>query len=205
MRPLTISLIGLPGSGKTTLCRALAEWLGYPAFVLGDALRARAAGDSELRDLLARGELAPESVAIDLLRQAAVASAETGLVLDGFPRHVEQVTIGESLFKQWLVLWLEVDLNTATSRLAVRSNCGRCGYHRQTAHEVSCPQCGAESWVKRGEDSTADVLSSRLAASQRMLVDLHERLHTVSVRKLDATRSKERVLEQAQQEVSNLR
>jgi adenylate kinase len=189
-------LIGLPGAGKTTLSRSLSEWLRCPEFVLGDALRAQAAVDTDLHDLLARGELAPESVVIDLVREAAANAATTGLVVDGFPRHVAQLSIANSLFKQWIVLWLDIDLPTAVARLALRTNCGGCGYVRGTLQVETCPRCGSRNWTKRGEDSP-NILSHRLAMLHRMLSEMIAEMHEVPVYRLDAAQSVECVRNQA--------
>src|SRR5262245_40487750 len=98
IHPRFVSLIGLPGSGKTTLCRSLAKALGWRAFVIGDALRDRAKSDPVLQTMLDRGELAPESAAIELIREAAKDASGHGLVIDGFPRHREQVPLAIGLF-----------------------------------------------------------------------------------------------------------
>src|SRR5882672_1142909 len=114
--PRFVSLIGLPGSGKTTLCRSLAEALGWPAFVIGDALRAQAKSDPMLQATLDRGELAPEGVAVELMREAAKEAAGRGLVIDGFPRHKDQVALAKELFNPWVVLHLSMPLSLAERR-----------------------------------------------------------------------------------------
>src|SRR5207245_6115193 len=81
--PRYVSLIGLPGSGKTTLCRSLAKALGWRAFVIGDALRARAASDATLKAMLDQRQLAPRNSANELVREAGKEGARQGLVSDG--------------------------------------------------------------------------------------------------------------------------
>ena len=95
---LTVALLGLPGSGKSTLCNGFEVCQGWQCFKLGDAIRARAAEDPVLSEVLGKGELAPESIVIDLIQTLAAQSKENFLVIDGFPRQIDQIEIAKQLF-----------------------------------------------------------------------------------------------------------
>lgn len=202
MRPLIpsrfVSLIGLPGSGKTTLCRSLAEALGWEAFVIGDALRARAKSDHSLKEMLDHGELAPESVAIELMREAAKDAAARGLIIDGFPRHKDQVALAKELFNPWVVLHLSIPVSAAESRLRERKYCSVCNWAGPITNQNSnarCPQCGSTALRVRPEDSPG-VLSRRLSEAKMRLDELLNLLERNTIR-IDAIEPRDAVVEKA--------
>jgi predicted nuclease with RNAse H fold len=82
-RHIVVSLVGLPGAGKTTLSRTLESSLGWEIFILGDALRAHANKDAVLRSSLESGQMAPECLVSDLVSQAIEKA-------DGCNSHTEQ-------------------------------------------------------------------------------------------------------------------
>jgi adenylate kinase len=92
---MNLLLIGPPGSGKGTQGERLAQQLKLEHLAAGDLLRAEVEQESEIglqvKDLMSRGELVPDSVIIDLLMPRVIAAgAGNGYLLDGFPRSVEQ-------------------------------------------------------------------------------------------------------------------
>jgi uncharacterized protein YprB with RNaseH-like and TPR domain/predicted nuclease with RNAse H fold/adenylate kinase family enzyme len=118
--PTVVSLIGLPGAGKSTLSRALAARLGWQNFALGDALRVRASSDGSLREILDDGKLAPEALVYELVHEAAQQPVISGLVIDGFPRHQFQVGEARRLFERPVFLFLDVNPELAIQRLSHR-------------------------------------------------------------------------------------
>src|SRR5687768_7198101 len=88
-------LLAAPGAGKGTQGVRLADQLGVRHIAAGDLFRAAVSSDSEVGKLaagyLARGELVPDPVVIDMMvPHIAEAAAAGGYLLDGFPRNVEQ-------------------------------------------------------------------------------------------------------------------
>ncbi len=172
-----ISLIGLPGSGKTTLSRALSERLGWQNFVLGDALRCRASNNRSLSILLANGELAPEALVEELIRDALGATNVPGTVLDGFPRHLTQAALFDELQVAPQFLFLDIDQQIARRRLLARNT---------------------ESSAHRPEDQS-NVIDKRLAYSKHNLVELLDAMQGKRLIRLDASRNTEDLVDCAVQ------
>ncbi|XP_075991767.1 adenylate kinase isoenzyme 5 [Anticarsia gemmatalis] len=102
-------VVGGPGSNKATLCqRAVAQRPGWTHFSLGQRLRSladaggRPASDGALaRMAISGGELAPKELVSKLVRAAVSDASRTGngLVLDGYPRDLEQMEQFQNEFR----------------------------------------------------------------------------------------------------------
>lgn len=124
-------LLAAPGAGKGTQGVRLAERLGVRHIAAGDLFRAAVSSDSEVGQhaagYLARGELVPDPVVIDMMiPHVAAAAAEGGYLLDGFPRNVEQASafadVEERLgIRLDAVIHLEVDTDELVRRLLERA------------------------------------------------------------------------------------
>jgi adenylate kinase len=93
--PRDLIILGPPGSGKSTQAGLLAERLGAAEVNLGELLRGRAAEDTvigrDIRESLARGELASDAVTEQVVReQIEGVPRERGFVLEGYPRTAAQ-------------------------------------------------------------------------------------------------------------------
>ena len=86
-----IILLGRPGSGKGTQGARLAERLGVTHVSTGDLLRGAMAADTSLgrsvRATVEHGGLVPDTVRGGLVAEV-VAGADSGTLLDGYPRTV---------------------------------------------------------------------------------------------------------------------
>jgi adenylate kinase len=91
-----VLMIAPPGAGKGTQGALIAAHFGIPHVASGDLLRDHVARQSDLgravQTYLQRGELVPDRVVLDMVREAFVAAkaAGNGYVLDGVPRNIEQ-------------------------------------------------------------------------------------------------------------------
>ncbi|KOB76106.1 Uncharacterized protein OBRU01_06475 [Operophtera brumata] len=100
-RPLVLWVVGGPGSNKAALCqRAVVQRQGWTHFIVGQRLRTLAdagggpASDGALaRAAISAGELAPRTLVLALVRGALADVSRTGhgLVLDGYPRDLDQM------------------------------------------------------------------------------------------------------------------
>ena len=92
---MRLLLIGAPGAGKGTQAVRLADQFGVTHISSGDLLRSHIADETSIgravKEYVARGDLVPDAIVMDMLRKPVVAASESGgYVLDGFPRTVEQ-------------------------------------------------------------------------------------------------------------------
>lgn len=92
---LNLILFGPPGSGKGTQATKLAEKYNLVHISTGDLFRREKAANSpiwqEVQSYIDKGELAPDSITIRLLKEEMDKTPEAkGYIYDGFPRTVEQ-------------------------------------------------------------------------------------------------------------------
>ena len=161
-----VALIGLPGSGKTTLGASIAVRRGWASIALGESLRQLARFDAALAKALADGHLAPEHYVEAIFREFARQVATKRAVLDGFPRHSGQLRLLHELFGDPQFLYLRIAPAEAVRRITERS----------PARSV------------RPEDSPA-VVTRRVAESQSRLDDLLGHICPSSLTTLDANLS----------------
>jgi adenylate kinase len=182
-----VCVVGVPGAGKTTLARHLADALTWDYLGTGELLRkAVQDGDRELGALLARGELAPEWLVRSLLRQRFQEPPCAGVVVDGFPRHADQISLANELLGRWAVLHLDISGTDAAQRISGRSVCSRCGTHPPTA-AARCPLCGSTELEARPEDRRS-TSHRRIEDAQAMLDGMFRRLHKIPVLTVDASK-----------------
>jgi adenylate kinase len=91
-----VLMIAPPGAGKGTQGALIAAHFNIPHIATGDLLRDHVARRTDLgrrvQQHLDRGELVPNEIVLDMVREAFIAAkaAGGGYVLDGIPRNMEQ-------------------------------------------------------------------------------------------------------------------
>lgn len=170
--------MGPPGAGKGTQAKRLADRFAMVHLSSGDILRAeKASGSSlgrELASYMDAGKLVPDETVVSVMAKA-VAAADKGLLLDGFPRTVPQA---QALDKQLAqagkpldaVVVITADSNEIVGRITGRRSCPQCGkaYHVKflpPRKENICDVEGA-GLTQRSDDSEA-VVRQRLEAYYR--------------------------------------
>lgn len=89
---MNIIMLGLPGAGKGTQAKIIAEHQSTPHISTGDLFRAAYQEKSELGILanayMSKGELVPDEVTIGIaLERLNQPDCHNGFLLDGFPRN----------------------------------------------------------------------------------------------------------------------
>lgn len=159
-------MMGMPGSGKGCQCDLL-EWKGWTHVSIGALLRAEARGKSRIghliRDCIATGGVVPDSLVTDLLRNA-LKSAGSRVVLDGYPRHKDQIVILDSMLGELsavLPIYLSVTEAVAYRRVKQRVVCPVCDWVGNQNRDRLCGACG-EKMKRRADDIDPLVFQRRL-------------------------------------------
>jgi len=191
---MRIVLLGAPGSGKGTQCKQLVNKYGLLHLSSGDILRQERAEGSDLgkkaQSYMDSGALVPDDIIIEMMIKAIEQAPDTGFILDGFPRTVNQaIELDKSLTKAGLkidiIINLEVEAKVIENRITGRRSCPDCGavYHIENMKpkvEGKCDNDGTEL-VQRPDD-TLEVVANRLEAYYQQtqpLVDYYKKNNTV--------------------------
>lgn len=87
-------VLGGPGSGKGTQCSKLVDHFGFDHFSAGDLLRAEVNSGSDqgemIDSMIKEGKIVPGHITISLLKKAIDNSEASGVLIDGFPRQLDQ-------------------------------------------------------------------------------------------------------------------
>jgi len=132
---MRLVLLGAPGSGKGTQGAALAAHFGIPHVSSGELLRGHVAAGTELgrraRAFLARGDLVPDDLVVEVVRDALVSARNAhGYLLDGFPRTLAQAKRAFALAAPTgetadAVIFLDIPDDVARRRLSARAQSDR--------------------------------------------------------------------------------
>ena len=109
-----VVLLGVPGSGKSTMGQKLASKIGCSYISTGDLAREHLSGP-----WVAQGDYAPEEAMRVLFEDSLPDSAEM-MVIDGMPRKEDQIPFLESLVAKIHYVILDIETATATKRLLER-------------------------------------------------------------------------------------
>jgi adenylate kinase len=119
---MNLMIAGIQGSGKGTHASTLAEIFSLKHVSFGDAIKECLVNDTALvypytLDKYNNGELAPDDV---LFKVADKYLSQNGFILDGFPRTQGQMDYVLNNFKIDHCIYLELEEETAISRLKER-------------------------------------------------------------------------------------
>ena len=121
---MNVVLLGPPGAGKGTQAKLLVEKLGIVQISSGDMLRQAIAKKTNLglaaEKFMKSGDLVPSSLITSLVIEK-IESLESGFLLDGFPRTVDQAeALVASDISVNLVVVLSVPDDVIVSRMSGR-------------------------------------------------------------------------------------
>ena len=181
-RPLCFLLLGPPGAGKGTQSAIIARRTGVARISTGEMLRDAIARKTPLGEqaapLMNNGNLVPDSLLVALIAErVAEPDCTNGLLLDGFPRTVNQAESLDALVLERLmelvVMNFDVPRAVLLRRLSGRRWCPTCQatYHLETSPSRKpgvCDQCGS-ALIQRADDRE-NVVAKRLEAYEAQTV-----------------------------------
>lgn len=155
-----IILYGAPAAGKGTQCEILVEKLNYNHISTGELFR-NLDDSTELgrmiHERISKGFLIDDEITARLVKNK-LAEIKGPVILDGFPRTLNQAKILDTFFDDYIVINLEVSEEVALKRTLGRVNCPKCGhiYNIYTSMKPKenniCDDCKTEL-VSRSDDN----------------------------------------------------
>jgi adenylate kinase len=153
---MRVVLLGPPGAGKGTQAQHIVAKYGIVPLSTGDMLRAAikagASLEPKVKDIIARGDLVPDKVVVEIVtNRTAQSDAKRGFILDGFPRTLPQAeALDRMLKKKGLKLDAVIELKVDEAKLLQRI-------------ETRVAQMHARGEALRADDNP-ETLKRRLAA-----------------------------------------
>lgn len=168
---MNLLIMGLPGAGKGTQAAKIVEQFHVAHISIGDMFRAAMANQTEMgvlaKSYIDKGELVPDEVTNGIVKERLSQDdiKETGFLLDGYPRTIEQAhaldkTLAELGIELEGIINIEVNPDSLLERLSGRI------IHRvtgETFHKVFNPPVDykEEDYYQR-EDDKPETVKRRL-------------------------------------------
>lgn len=170
---MNIVLLGGPGAGKGTQSEFLIEDYGMLHISTGDLLRDAVKRQTEAglkaKSYMDAGNLVPDDVILGIMKDKFENSdISNGLILDGFPRNVDQANaldemlnnLGNKIDKAILI---DTPNDIIIQRICSRRTCKDCGrigtvigLSDEEAAAYACPDCGGQMF-QRDDDNEVTV------------------------------------------------
>ena len=168
---MNLLIMGLPGAGKGTQAAKIVENFKVAHISTGDMFRAAMANQTEMgllaKSYIDKGELVPDNVTNGIVKErlAQADIKESGFLLDGFPRTIDQAYALDEILEDLGikldgVINIEVDPNSLLERLSGRI------IHRETGEtfhkEFNPPVNYKEEDYYQREDDKPETVKRRL-------------------------------------------
>ena len=174
---MILIMLGAPGTGKGTVASKLSERLNIPQVSTGDIFRKAIAEKTpvgiEAEKYISQGMLVPDEVTIKIVEERLKDSdVQNGLILDGFPRTIEQADALDKMLKSVnknirLAINLETPEEEIIDRIVSRRICSNQDCKAVFNTKLNppkvddvCDKCGAE--LKQRKDDNEETVKNRL-------------------------------------------
>lgn len=176
---MILIMLGAPGTGKGTVAAKLSEKLNIPQVSTGDifrkAIAEKTAVGIEAEKYISKGMLVPDEVTIKIVEERLEdADVQNGLILDGFPRTIEQAQVLDLMLeKKNKNITLAINLETPEEEIIDRIVCRRVCSNQEckTVYNTKlnppkvdgiCDKCGKE--LIQRKDDNEETVRNRLVA-----------------------------------------
>ena len=169
---MRVILLGPPGSGKGTQADLIRQNYGFPKISTGDLLRKEVEAGTELgkkvNQEMKAGQLVSDDLVLKLVEnRISLADCQSGYVLDGFPRTLNQARLLEKLEanRPETAFEFKVSEQEIWRRLSGRMVCLQCGAvyninNNRPQADGLCDLCGSKLVVR--EDDRPEVRRERI-------------------------------------------
>ena len=175
---MIIIMLGAQGTGKGTVAGLISEQTGWPQVSTGDIFRKNISEKTELGieadKYISKGNLVPDEITVPMVEDRLTwEDAQNGVILDGFPRTIEQAEkLDEILKKKEKKVDLVINLVTPkeeiidrmlTRRVCTNQEC-KATYNiklHPPVKEGICDKCGSPL-KQREDDSDPEAIKRRL-------------------------------------------
>jgi adenylate kinase len=170
---MKLVFLGMPGSGKGTIGSLVKERQGFNHISTGDLLREAVKNQNifgvKAKNYMDEGKLVPDDIVLELLKERILELEDDAkILLDGYPRNVEQARVLKDIVKIDRVVNLVLDKEMLQKRLGGRRSCPNCkkGYNIHfmppKKNEILCDDCDSEL-IQRDDDKD-EVIEKRFDA-----------------------------------------
>lgn len=174
---MILIMLGAPGTGKGTVASKLSEKLNIPQVSTGDIFRKAIVEKTpvgvEAEKYISQGMLVPDDVTIKIVEERLKdRDVQDGLILDGFPRTIEQAEALDRMLKNAeKSIRLAINLETpeeeiidriVSRRICSNQDCKAVFNTKLNPPKVDdvCDKCGAE--LKQRKDDNEETVKNRL-------------------------------------------
>lgn len=164
---MNLILNGASGCGKGSMAGFLVRDFGLVHISTGDLFREQMAKGTPLgkkvESYVSTGKWVPDEVTIEvLLDRIKQPDCAKGVILDGFPRTLNQAKALEKVLNVDLVIAIDVTDEIVQTRLGGRYMCRACGtIHAARWDKIDkCKKCGGELYQR--DDDKAEFIQKRL-------------------------------------------
>jgi len=191
---MVIIMLGAQGTGKGTVAGLISEETKWPQVSTGDIFRKNISEKTELgieaNKYIANGNLVPDEITVPMVsNRLNQEDAQDGVILDGFPRTIEQAEKLDEILKQYgkkvdLVINLTTPREEIIDRMLTRRVCTnqdcKATYNTKLHPpkvEGVCDKCGAQL-KQREDDSNPEAINKRLEIYENQtspLVEYYEK------------------------------